>query len=142
MRVPVCIQLAIACASFTHAPAAGAQTTIYRCEIDGVPTFSDRQCGPELEPIPTTALNVSEAPPAAAKAPVASKSKSARSERRQDPALKTPTQDKRADACAKLTLSLQEIRSKMRSGYGVKEGERLRERQNSLRERQKMAHCS
>jgi hypothetical protein len=143
MRVLVCIQAAIACASFTHSPAASAQRAIYRCEIDGVPTFTDRQCGPESQPIPTRALNVSEVPLAAAQAPVATpKPKSVRSERRKDPVPKHPVQDKRAEACAKLALSLEEIRSKMRAGYGVKEGERLRDRQNSLRARQKIARCS
>jgi hypothetical protein len=143
MRILVCIQLAIGCASFTHLPAASAQTAIYRCEIDGVPTFSDRQCGPESQPIPTRDLNVSEAPLAAAQAAVAApKPKPVRSEGRKDPVAKNQVADKAAEACAKLALSLQEIRSKMRAGYGVKEGERLRDRQNSLRARQKVARCS
>lgn len=138
MRGLTCIQAAIGFLAFVHPPAVSAQTTIYRCSVDGVLTFSDHQCGPESEPVKTRPLNV--IGPTAVTAPA--KPQSERSERRKEPAAKSPSQDKRAEACAKLALSLKELRSKMRAGYGVQEGERLRARQESLRERQKIARCS
>lgn len=129
MRILIVAFLAIA-----QLPHAAAQTTIYRCSVDGVLTFTDRQCGPESQTVKTMMANVAEAPRAVAPDPP--KPQSERPERR-----KEPSQDKRAEACAKLALSLRELRSKMRSGYGAKEGERLRARQESLRERQKIARC-
>ena len=134
------VQAAIVLLALAHPAAVSAQATIYRCSVDGVLTFSDRQCGPESQPVKTTTLNVAEAPAAAA--PDSPQPKSERSERRKDPAPKDPAQDKRAEACAKLALSLREVRSKLRAGYSAKEGERLRARQDSLRERQKIARCS
>jgi hypothetical protein len=138
MRIPVPVQAAIVLLALAHPPAASAQATIYRCSVDGVPTFSDRQCGPESQPLKTMTLNVAEAPAVAAADP---QPKSARSQRRKDPIPRNPGQDKRAEACAKLALSLKELRSKLRAGYSAKEGERLRARQASLRERQKIARC-
>lgn len=140
MRSPIPVQAAIVLLTLAHPPASSAQATIYRCSVDGVPTFSDRQCGPESQPIRTTTPNVTEAPAAAAPDPPQPKSE--RSERRKGPTSRSSAQDKRAEACAKLALSLKELRSKLRAGYSAKEGERLRARQDSLRERQKIARCS
>ena len=51
------------------------------------------------------------------------------------------TQEKRAENCARYARSLKEIRSKMRAGYSAKEGERLRLRQEKLRDSQRSSRC-
>lgn len=117
-----------------------AAPSIYKCEIEGVITFADRPCGGDAEPhrLGETVTNVYEAPPIApstsrsAKAP-AKKPRIARTDR---------SEAKRAESCARIAQGLKEIRSKMRSGYTAKEGERLRERQVTLRARQREARCS
>lgn len=131
MRV-LFVQATLALLLFLQPPAVGAQKTIYRCEIDGVPTFSDHQCAPGAQAVQPTPINTAQA--VTVKAPSATPKAKPRAE---------PVKDtKHAETCAKLALSLKETRSKMRSGYSAKEGEKLRARQDNLRDRQKIARCS
>jgi hypothetical protein len=50
-------------------------------------------------------------------------------------------QSKHAENCAKLDRSMRDIRSKMRAGYDVKEGERLKDRQRKLSAEQRALRC-
>lgn len=49
--------------------------------------------------------------------------------------------EQRQMKCAKLDQSLRDVRSKMRAGYGVKEGERLKARQRQLAGQRRMQKC-
>lgn len=55
MRLALVLQLGGALALFTWVSQVAADTTVYRCTIDGVLTFSDRQCASEaqVQPIDT-----------------------------------------------------------------------------------------
>lgn len=113
--------------------------TIYRCEIGGTITFSDRPCDagaqryePDISRLSTyTPPRVSTVPPAARVA--------------ERPARKggsiAAAQAKHAAECARLRANLKELRSKMRAGYRAKEGERLRQRQSTLQARLRAARC-
>ena len=114
--------------------------SIYKCELDGVMTFSDRPCGgaAELHIPGETAINTYAAPPVAS-----SRERSARKpSTRRAPVRTDRAEAKRAESCATYARNLKEIRSKMRAGYTAKEGERLRARQEKLRESQRSAKCS
>jgi hypothetical protein len=50
-------------------------------------------------------------------------------------------QAKHQATCGKLDQSLREVRTKLRTGYGVKEGERLKARQRQLAERRRTEKC-
>ena len=112
---------------------------IYRCEVNGVPVFSDRPCAPaavevELDP---TAMNSYEPPPASAARPT-KKSREV-SRRAEDP---VATLQKRKETCERLGQRLRDIRSKMRAGYKASEGEKLKERQRRLSSQFRSARCS
>jgi hypothetical protein len=141
MRVAMFLLLAIGYCSGVPA-AERVAPSIYTCKVDGVVTFSDRPCGDaaQLHAIGESAINTYSAPAAtpAAKSPGKSKvvpkldPRSARADR---------AEAKRVENCARYARSLKEIRSKMRAGYSAKEGERLRARQDKLRDSQRSASC-
>ena len=115
-----------------HAARASAASPIYRCEVNGVKTFSDRPCAADsseyvpddqrvstvkVEGVPSPALT---RPAARSKAPAPGRGSIA------------ADQLKHKEDCARIDRSLGEIRSKMRAGYDAKEGQRLRDRQRKL----------
>jgi hypothetical protein len=115
-------------------------TSIYKCELDGVVTFSDRPCGNEIEPhtLDQTAMNTYEAPAVA----VDKQRRVAAPAKKRSPVRADRSEAKRVASCARYARRMKEIRSKMRSGYSAKEGEQLRLRQEQLREDQRAAKCS
>ena len=130
-------------------------TTIFKCKIDGVTTFSDRPCGQDAQPqtLDPAAINTY-APRTQDRPPDRSPSGGAQERlKNRNPggasagaALKG-TRDaqgeaKRKESCARYARSLKEIRSKLRSGYTAKEGERLRMRAEKLRDSQRQGRCS
>jgi hypothetical protein len=114
--------------------------SIYKCEVGGVLTFSDRPCSSEAElhELDETAVNTYEAPPVT---PSTSKP-SAAARKRTPPRHTDSQQDKRAETCTRVGRSMKEVRSKMRAGYSAKEGERLRERLAKLKDQQREYRCS
>ena len=115
-------------------------SAIYRCEVGDVITFSDRPCavGTPLYQ-PDTSRVSTYSPPAATLEPERPAPARKPSRKRSQSNADSPA--KRAQECSKLRSELDEIRSRMRAGYGVKEGERLRERQSRLRARWRDRHC-
>lgn len=118
---------------------AGAET-IYRCESGGGLVYSDRPCAADAAVHTSDGglVTVYDAPPISGHAStprskVSKASKSARNAAADDA--------KRRDACAKLDQSLREVKSKLRTGYGVKEGERLKARQSQLAQRRRSQKC-
>lgn len=111
-------------------------STVYRCERDGVPTFSDHPCDANAVPHVSSQQINTYTPPAL----VSSKSPARRAARATRSA-NGKAEERRLQECAHLQAGLQEIRSHMRRGYGVSEGERLRERQAKLQSRRREQHC-
>lgn len=115
-----------------HSAAAIAATPIYRCELSGVTTFSDRPCAadsseyiPDDQRVSTVkvehvAAATQPRPATRAKGSAPGKSSIAKD------------QLKHKEECARIDRSLSEIRSKMRAGYDGKKGESLRESQRKL----------
>ncbi|HVF17310.1 MAG TPA: hypothetical protein VNA21_10370 [Steroidobacteraceae bacterium] len=113
--------------------------SIYKCEVGGVLTFSDRPCSSEAElhELDETAVNTYDAPP------VAPNTAETKARARKTVTRQAETQpDKRAETCARVGRSMKEVRSKMRAGYSAKEGERLRERLAKLKGQQREYRCS
>jgi hypothetical protein len=121
------------------AESARATATIYRCEVDGVATFSDRPCGDQSSAYePEAALVSTYTAPPASVAPDSAKSSRPKPARRSSIAA---DQAKRAEECQRIQASLRDIRSRMRAGYSAKEGERLRVRQEKLEDRRRSQRC-
>jgi hypothetical protein len=109
---------------------------IYKCEIDGVPTFSDRPCGgaANLAQLDLGKINIHEAqarPEPTVERPPAPKRK---------PAARIDA-TKRAETCARLAQSLKEVHAKLRSGYSAKERGRLKDREAKLKSELRLAQC-
>jgi hypothetical protein len=117
---------------------AGAET-IYRCEGPDGLVFSDRPCAADAAVHAADGAHVTfyDAPPISERASEprsrASTAKSARKSSAADA--------KHQKVCARLDRSLREVRTKLRTGYGVKEGERLKARQRQLAERRRLEKC-
>jgi len=119
----------------------GAQVTIYRCAGETGPVYSDVPCAQDADPheIDDSRVTVYEPAPAEQRHVMKASAKPAKA--------KPPKKNRQADpakhrrTCAKLDESLRDVRTKMRSGYGVKEGERLKARQRQLDRRRRLEKC-
>jgi hypothetical protein len=118
---------------------AGAET-IFRCESPGGLIFSDRPCADDAAVHATEASRVSvyAAPPISGRA---SQPRSRASSPSRSAHKRAAEHARHQAACAKLDQSISEVRTKLRTGYGVKEGERLKERQRELAERRRRQRC-
>jgi hypothetical protein len=137
MRVAIRIALGLAVLFFFVETRAG---TIYRCELDGAVTFSDRPCGSDAKKYEPDASRVSEFKPVPARFASSVHTKSPPRQRRTEPGI-AAAQAKHAEECRRIHDSLRAIRAKMRAGYTAKEGERLKERQQKLNVSRRMKHC-
>lgn len=138
MKRMLCVALL---ASGLPSVGSGDAPTIYRCDDGGAVIYSDRQCSPGANPheIDESRVTVYEAPPAAQSSPKAA----AKPVRRATKHRKVePDHEQRAARCNKLKQSLRDVRTKMRTGYGVKEGERLKARHRHLTEQRRSDKCS
>jgi hypothetical protein len=120
----------------------GAQTPIYRCVDENGPVYSDQPCAANADPheIDDSRVTVYTPPPAqkggAVQATSARPAKASRAK-----AVRLPDPAKHAAACARLQQALRDVRTKMRTGYGAKEGERLKARRRQLEERRRIEKC-
>lgn len=139
-RVPVRVFGLIFCLVVDpHDTFATESPVIYRCETNGVPTFSDHPCGEtaEVHESSAFAMNTYAAPPTASKTTPRVRTRT----RPRMPARPAVEPKTAAVACERLERSLDEIRSKMRSGYSAAQGERLKERQAKLRAERRRTRC-
>ena len=115
-----------------HVGDASAGSPIYRCELNGVKTFSDRPCAADSSEYVPDDQRVSTVKVEHVAAPIPSRP--ATRAKRSAPGTGSIAADqlKHKKDCARIDRSLGEIRSKMRAGYDAKQGERLRERQRKL----------
>jgi hypothetical protein len=117
---------------------AGAET-IYRCEGPNGLVFSDRPCAADAAVHAADGAHVTfyDAPPISERASEPrSKASTGKSARKS-----SATDANHKKACARLDQSLREVRTKLRTGYGVKEGERLKARQRQLAARRRLENC-
>ena len=122
------------------APAlANGSPAIYRCEIDGVMTFSDRPCAPDAvrHQIDDERVSIYE-PPAPSKT---ASTASARPKPRKVRETVGPDIEKQKQTCERLAQRLKDIHSKYRAGYSASEGERLKDREAKLKSQLRMARC-
>jgi hypothetical protein len=117
-------------------PVMASDRAIYRCEIDGQLTFSDRPCSPAAKTYELDAKNANtyQAPPLQQPSPPAL---------RKAPATQNAIADlkKHKETCERLALRLKEVRSKQRTGYTAEQGERLKADQERLKSQFRLARC-
>ncbi len=114
---------------------APASRTIFKCRsLEGL-IFSDHPCGPSSEPYRPDLKSVSVVE--AVVAPVTTVTPHPVPAARQA----SRAVASRAQICARLDQSLHKIVATMRSGYGVKQGERLKERKRELEARRRAEKC-
>lgn len=118
-----------------------ADSTVYRCENAGVPTYSDRPCGTAAQIYEADVSRVSTYTPPPPTASTSIRSRPAQTTRRVRQPSIAESQAKRAADCDRILSSLRDIRTKMRAGYGAQEGERLRARQAKLGQRRRAQRC-
>jgi hypothetical protein len=136
MRIPVLIF-----GSLLITQSVGAQTNVYRCAGEAGTVYSDRPCAhnADVHKIDDSRVTVY-TPVIEDKA--ATKTASARPTKARPPKrARLPDPAKHQLTCAKLEQSLRDVRAKMRSGYGVAEGERLKARQRQLDQRRRLEKC-
>lgn len=123
------------------APLLGAQPVIYRCEGQGGVVYSDRACAAGADPheLDDSRVTIYTPEPVADRASPAPSTKPSKSRRPKPKKLADPA-EQRSD-CAKLDRGLRDIRARMRAGYGVQEGERLKARQRQLTEQRRAQKC-
>ena len=124
--------LAIAVILSFDAATAIAATPIYRCEVSGVTTFSDRPCSPEAAEYVPDGRRVSMVNVERASDPSHARPEPRSQGRPRAKGSIAADQRKLKEECARIARSLGEIRSKMRAGYDAREGERLKDRQRKL----------
>lgn len=142
---------AIGVLALVLAHTSAAQSIIYRCVGEGGGlVYSDRPCSGDAERheiddsrvtvyvAPSALQSASHAAPAEASRSKPSRSKPSRSKTGRGT---SSPEEQRQIKCAKLDQSLRDVRTKMRTGYGVKEGERLKERQRQLAGQRRMQKC-
>jgi hypothetical protein len=123
------------------AESARSSATIYRCDVGGVATFSDRPCGEQSSAYePRSVINTYTAPLPSAHAPTDSPKRPRPNVSAQRSSI-AADQAKRKEECQRIQASLRDIRARMRAGYSAKEGERLRGRQEKLEDRRRSQRC-
>ena len=137
MRIAAGIVLLIVALNAVGAP------TIYRCEQGGATVYSDRPCAADASPHEPddSRVTVYEAPPASGRATSSATQKPA-ARRAKAGRQRATSHEQRQAKCSKLNQSLRDVRTKMRTGYGVEEGERLKERHRELTARRRSEKCS
>lgn len=115
-----------------HVVSASAASPIFRCEVSGVTTFSDRPCAADSSEYVPDDQRVSTVKAEHVSAPTQTRPVTRRKSSVPGKGSIAADQLKHKEECARIDRSLGEIRSKMRAGYDAQEGERLRERQRKL----------
>jgi hypothetical protein len=116
-----------------------AERSVYRCVADGVVTFSDRPCGSLMQVYSYEIASPAAAEaPAAAKAPASAKPAQVRKPGQQRAQTRSSG---REVGCERIQARLEQLRARMRAGYGVAEGERLRDQERTARARFRKLLC-
>jgi hypothetical protein len=116
-----------------------AESTVFRCVVNDVVTFSDRPCGDDAKTYEPDDARFSAVTAPPTSKPAASL-RAAKPKRIKSGSI-AADQMKHAESCARIDRSLRDIRSKMRAGYDAKQGERLNERQRKLNQQRRDERC-
>lgn len=126
-------------ASMAAAPAMADESgsrTIYKCESSEGLVFSDHPCGPSAETYRPDLSSVSVIDTVAAAETPSTPRRVVRPAARPDSHAAS-----RAEVCARLDQSLHKIAATLRAGYGVKQGERLKQRKRELEAHRRAQKC-
>jgi hypothetical protein len=129
--------------SFTIAKGAAAleARVIYRCMSDGVATFSDKPCGNDARAYQAGESRSARYTSAESTAVVARvEQPPARKKNRQQPT-DANAKSKIANECRRLNEALRGVRQRMRAGYTVDAGERLKLRKLQIERRRRERRC-
>lgn len=135
------IQLCIACGVLLALAAAEvwASEPIYRCTENGRTVLTDRPTDPSVcQPLAAPSSNTFAAPAVSS----ASRTAAVKTERmpKQDESI-AAGQLKAKQRCERIEQRLDQIASKMRSGYTAKQGEKLREQREQLEASRRIERC-
>jgi hypothetical protein len=111
---------------------------IYRCQIDGVTTFSDRACGETIELYKLEMDNAAQ-PVRKTETPQAARPKVSPPKRLAKP--QEPSKTRSEETCARLNETLENLKSRLRAGYSAKEGEQLHARLARAEDRRRAQKC-
>ena len=133
MRPSLLLIIGIACSPLS---AFTAEKQIFRCESEGRITYSDTACGNvatkeaiEVGPLNSfTATTVTR--PSKRQSPPTAKSSSI-----------AEAQQRAKERCAKLDVRLDAIQTKLRRGYSVEEGNRLRDQRRQIEAQKRAQKC-
>jgi hypothetical protein len=114
---------------------------IYRCTDQGGTVYTDRPCGENAAPHEIDDSRVTVYTPASEGSRAATTTSAKPTKAKRAKAARLPDPAKHEATCAKLEQGLRDVRTKMRTGYGAKEGERLKERQRQLDRRRRTEKC-
>ena len=125
----------------TLAQTTNAQPAIYRCTGEDGVVFMDRPCegGANPHEIDDSRVTVYTPAPAAGRASSATPAKPSKA--RRPAAGHAADPDQQRIRCTRLDQGLRDVRTKMRTGYGAREGERLKARQRQLNEQRRLQKC-
>ncbi len=118
-----------------------AQPAIYRCDGEDGVVFTDRPCegGANPHEIDDSRVTVYTPTPAAGRASTSTPAKPSKARRATPGRAADPEQHR--TKCARLDQGLRDVRTKMRGGYGAREGDRLKARQRQLNEQRRAQKC-
>jgi hypothetical protein len=119
-----------------------ASETIYRCTTNGRTVLTDRpQHADECQSLDAPSSNTFAAEPVQqTKAKAATSSKLAKSSRSNTESI-AAEQLKAKQRCQRIAQRLDQIADKMRSGYTLQQGEKLREQRRQLEESRRIERC-
>jgi hypothetical protein len=125
----------------TGAESVQAQTKIFRCVVDGRAVFGDKPCPDTLSvEVSVASHNTYRGAESAPSKPSSLRPSAQRQASKPDRSAEVAEQ-KQQERCRNFTKQLAQIESTMRAGYKAKQGEKLRDRQRALQERQVAERC-
>jgi flagellar motility protein MotE (MotC chaperone) len=126
-----------------QAAALEAQTAVYRCAGTNGVVYSDLPCDAATDPVQVDDSRITLYTPTEVTAGSSTQRTSAtaaRQPKKKRTKAAAESQTPRTD-CARLDERLREVRAKLRAGYDVREGERLKARQRQLNEQRRAQKC-
>ena len=117
------------------------ESAIYRCKGADVVTFSDVPCEANAKRYQADLSRLSTYTPPPTSPSTRTTVKRAVPRELESSGSAAVTKAKRLEECERITQSLRDIRSTMRTGYTAREGERLRSRQEKLEGQSRKKRC-
>jgi hypothetical protein len=150
MKIVVSIVVAwLSAGASMGAHAQSATAKIFRCEVDGRVTFSDRPCGGPLDEVAIGPVNTfkaidsdpSQKPPSTLGVPNANGPKIASGTAGSMAAEQLRQKQQEQQRCQQLSSRLEDLQAKLRSGYTAKQHNSLQQRRRRLEEQIRQSRC-